>query len=269
MARRSASLVDTLARAHWSIGLLVGILVLIAAQALPAILGSLQNRFLVAIGQALGDGKLHPIFVLLAGVCWLAALLSYLGQRKRRKLLEAQSGLDTLRAMSWRELEQLVSEAYRRMGYQVQETGQGGADGGIDLILRRDGAITLVQCKQWRTHRVGAPVVREQFGLLTHHQATAVVIVTTGEFTPEARAFAAGKNIELMAGPELLALVQSVQQSAPIQATASANVATPPTASGPTCPTCEAPMVKRTAKQSKSVFWGCSRFPACRGSRSV
>lgn len=121
--------------------------------------------------------------------------------------------------MSWRELEQLVSEAYRRQGYQVQETGQGGADGGIDLVLRRDGQVTLVQCKHWRTQRVGAPVVREQFGLQTHHQAAAVIIVTTGDFTPEAKAFAEGKSIELIGGPELLVLVQSVQRPSPTRVT--------------------------------------------------
>ena len=45
--------------------------------------------------------------------------------------------------MSWRELEHLVSEAYRIKGCQVQETGQGGADSGIDKALRRDDLVTL------------------------------------------------------------------------------------------------------------------------------
>jgi restriction system protein len=269
MARRNPSLLDALARAPWPIGLIVGAAVLIAAQVLPTVLGNLQNPYLAAIGRQLAGGALNPMFWVIAGMCWLAALVSFLGQKKRQKLLEAQSGLDTLRAMSWRELEQLVSEAYRRMGYQVQETGQGGADGGIDLVLRRDGQVTLVQCKHWRTQRVGAPVVREQFGLLTHHQAAAVVIVTTGDFTPEAKAFAEGKPIELTAGPELLALVQSVQRPSSTRATTTDTTATPPTASEPACPTCGAPMVTRTAKQTKAVFFGCSRFPACRGTRPI
>lgn len=269
MTRRSPSLLDALTRAPWPVGLIAGAAVLIAAQVLPIVLGNLQNPYLAAIGRQLTSGALNPLFWLLAGMCWLAALFSFLGQKKRQKLLEAQSGLDTLRAMSWRELEQLVSEAYRRMGYQVQETGQGGADGGIDLVLRRDGQVTLVQCKHWRTQRVGAPVVREQFGLLTHHQASAAVIVTTGDFTPEARTFAEGKTIELMAGPDLLALVQSVQRQPSTRATTTDTTPTPLTASEPSCPTCSAAMVRRTAKQTKAAFWGCSRFPACRGTRPI
>ncbi len=269
MARRNPPLLDVLARAPWPVGLIAGAAVLIGAKVLPTVLGNLQNPYLAAIGRQFASGALNPLFWVLAGLCWLAALLSLLGQKKRQKLLEAQSGLDTLRAMSWRELEQLVSEAYRRQGYQVQETGQGGADGGIDLVLRRDGQVTLVQCKHWRTQRVGAPVVREQFGLHSHHQAAAVIIVTTGDFTPEAKSFAEGKPIELIAGSELLALVQSVQRPSSTRVTAADATATPPTASEPSCPTCSAPMVRRTAKQTKAVFFGCSRFPACRGTRPI
>ncbi len=272
MPRRNPSLLDALARAPWPIGLIAGTAVLISAKVLPAVLGNLQNPYLAAIGKQLAGGALNPLFWLLAALCWLAALFSFFGQRQRQKLLEAQSGIDTLRAMSWRDLERLVSEAYRRMGYQVDETGQGGADGGIDLVLRRDGHVTLVQCKHWRTQRVGAPVVREQFGLLTHHQAAAVIIVTTGDFTPEAKSFAVGKPIELIAGPELLVLVQSVQRQSPSSAgttAATATSATQPAASEQTCPTCAAPMVRRKARQTKADFLGCSRFPACRGTRPI
>ena len=269
MARRNPSLLDVLARAPWPVGLIAGVVVLIAARAIPAALDDLQNPYLAAFGKQLAGGALNPLFWLLAAMCWLAALFSFFGQKQRQKLLEAQSGLDTLRAMSWRDLERLVSEAYRRMGYQVDETGQGGADGGIDLVLRRDGQMTLVQCKHWRTQRVGAPVVREQFGLLTHHRAAAVIIVTTGDFTPEAKAFAEGKPIELIAGPELLSLVKSVQRQSLSSTAQTVATATPPVVSEPTCPTCAAPMVRRTARQTKADFLGCSRFPACRGTRPI
>lgn len=34
-----------------------------------------------------------------------------------------------------------------------------------------------------------------------------------------------------------------------------------------TCPSCQAPMKQRSG--SRGVFWGCSRFPACRGVRRI
>ncbi len=38
---------------------------------------------------------------------------------------------DVLDGMSWREFEMLVGEGFRLQGYQVVETGGGGADGGV------------------------------------------------------------------------------------------------------------------------------------------
>ncbi|MGA7982109.1 MAG: topoisomerase DNA-binding C4 zinc finger domain-containing protein [Chromatiaceae bacterium] len=43
-------------------------------------------------------------------------------------------------------------------------------------------------------------------------------------------------------------------------------------ATAPACPTCGATMVKRVAKRgahSGQSFWGCSRYPDCRGTRSI
>jgi len=269
MRRRNSSFFEDLVKVPWPVGLAFGVgVVLLGKVVIPSMLLGAENPFLSAFGKQLATNALDPLIWMLAALCWLAAFLSVLGGRPRRRLLDAQSGLNSLRAMNWRELEHLVSEAYRRSGFQVEENGQRGTDGGVDLILRRDGQLTLVQCKQWRTQRVGAPIIREQFGLLTHHRAAATIIVTTGDFTPEARAFAEGKPIDLIAGPELLALVQSVQREPRPQ---------PPTPSPPSavaasplnCPKCGAPMVKRKARQTESLFLGCSTFPACRGTRPI
>ena len=43
-----------------------------------------------------------------------------------------------------------------------------------------------------------------------------------------------------------------------------------PTSSAPRCPTCGCEMALRTARkgaQSGSQFWGCPKYPACRGTR--
>ena len=40
----------------------------------------------------------------------------------------------------------------------------------------------------------------------------------------------------------------------------------------PNCPRCESPMQKRTARRGRNAggqFWGCSKFPRCRGTRDV
>lgn len=148
--------------------------------------------------------------MLLVG-CWVAAIASFIGRRRRRKLLDNQSGIGSLRQMSWRQFEQLAGEAFRRQGYAIEETGLGGADGGIDLILRRNGQTTLVQRKRWQDRQVGVKVVREMYGVLIDQQADSVKIIALGDYTADARRFAQGKPIELIHGGQLIATVRSLQ----------------------------------------------------------
>ena len=82
------------------------------------------------------------------------------GQRKRR-LLDSRNGIASIRSLSWREFEELVAEAFRREGYRVVENSKVGADGGVDVRLRKDGKLFLVQCKNWNRNKVGVGVVRD------------------------------------------------------------------------------------------------------------
>ena len=96
--------------------------------------------------------------------------------------------------------------------------------------------------------------------------ATGGFVVTSGVFTDEARAFAEGRNIELIDGQALHALIRGV--SVPGKAAAVPPIVT--TVGSPACPVCQSAMVKRTAKRganSGNAFWGCSQYPGCKGTR--
>jgi restriction system protein len=88
-------------------------------------------------------------------------------------------------------------------------------------------------------------------------------------YTDEARAFAKGQNIELMDGKALHALIRGVtvpNKPAPVLKVVAA--ASEPVC--PVCPVCQSAMVKRMAKRganSGNAFWGCSQYPACKGTR--
>ncbi|ONC41633.1 hypothetical protein AQ914_18260 [Burkholderia pseudomallei] len=196
----------------------------------------------------------------LAAASCLSGLVAAWRADSRGRLLDSQRNLNSLRSLSWREFERLVGEAYRRLGYVVDVVGQGGADGGVDLVLMRPGEKVLVQCKQWRANSVGASVVREMAGLMLHHQASGVKIVCVGKFTRDARAFADGKQIELVSGDDLLRLVRSVQRSS--LPAASFKHGAPP------CPDCGHPMLQRHSKAHGTTFWGCSAYPHCKGTRA-
>lgn len=275
--RRDEGLLDALVLLPWWMGVGVGVIGFAAIRwGVGAWLSAGGSQLGKAVGGQMLNGALNPFAWIFLVLCCVAAMFSWIRSRQRAQLLDGQRNIDTIRAMSWRAFEQLVGEAYRRQGYQVTETGQGGADGGVDLLLRRDGRTTLVQCKHWRNQRVSVNVVREMFGLLAHHGADAVKIVCTGVFTSDAAAFARGKPIELVDGPAVLELVRSVQAPVgPATAHPAPSLANKPAtglhdaSESMACPRCNAPMVLRTNRAKGDRFWGCSAFPKCRGTMPV
>ncbi|ADE12658.1 restriction endonuclease [Sideroxydans lithotrophicus] len=199
----------------------------------------------------------------------IGAGVSAFGRHKRNALLavvQKGSSVSILDDMSWQEFEMLVGEAFRRGGYTVTETGGGGADGGVDLVLHKDSEKFLVQCKQWKAFKVGVTTIRELYGVMAAGGATGGFVVTSGVFTQEAKAFAEGRNIDLIDGAELKEIIREVRPSTfPPEVTPHVTTAASAVQS---CPNCGSPMVRRIAKQGANTgkaFWGCSNYPQCRG----
>ena len=118
----------------------------------------------------------------------------------------------------------------------------------------------MVQCKHWKSRKVGVNIVRELLGIMTSSKADQGIIVTCGAFTPPAKDFAHGNSIKLIEGKELVALISNVQKE-PVVQSISQSIEIP------ICQKCGGKMVKRTARRGKNagnLFWGCSNFPKCR-----
>lgn len=162
-------------------------------------------RFLEA-----GQGDALPVALLV--LCLGLGLAVWWGRasrrRKRRALWACQRDLATLQAMTWQEFEQLVGETFRCLGFQINETGGGGADGGLDLLMTRNGKTYAVQCKHYARKRVGAPIVREAVGVAVHVRASGAYVVTVGGFTRAAKDYARGKPVHLVDGAALLGLIE-------------------------------------------------------------
>ena len=264
MSQHKESVPELLMKAPWWVSvLLAGLSFAGLRWVFPAMVG--QDKLLQA--AATEAARYAYLSAVLFG---LLAVGSALFARKRRRLVDDQQSLDTLCAASWKDFEYLVAEAYRRQGFDVDYSVGEGADGGVDLVLRKDGRNSVVQCKQWKTLLVGRPVLQQMFGIMNDERADEVIVVTSGQFTGEAREFAQRNPIRLVDGPKLLELVRSVQagrkngtQAEPEPAAA----ATPPC-----CPRCGSEMVLRTARHGQragSNFWGCSSYPRCKGTLPV
>ena len=194
----------------------------------------------------------------LALVLILPATVSAYNAWRKRRLLDKQASLNSIRSLDWKTFEELVGEAYRRQGYAVSENPGAGPDGGIDLLLRRGGDLTVVQCKQWRAQKVGVEKVWELYGIQVAQHAAKSILITSGFFTQEAQNFAADKPIDPVEGSHLLVLIRNVQ---PPAKKATSSVA---------CPACGSDMVLRTAQKGSHAgqnFWGCSTFPKCRATK--
>jgi len=177
----------------------------LAVSPMPALTDPKQFSEMLT-SQMFRAGAMFLQYIVPVAFCF-GAIGSVFARVKRRKLIVDVANVTkpgkTIEGISWQQFEQLTGEAFRRQGFKVTETGGNGPDGGIDLILHKDREKYLVQCKQWRSLKVGVAVIREFFGVIAAEGAVGGFVVTSGAFTAEAKDFAKGRNIRLVEGSEL------------------------------------------------------------------
>ncbi|MCP5164614.1 MAG: restriction endonuclease [Pseudomonadales bacterium] len=266
MARRKDGILDLLIVLPWWCSLVASLVAYLGLRfAFPALVP--DNPFFVPLSTALP--RLAPFVAI---ILLIPAPFSAFNSYRKRKLLDEQSGLESIRSLTWKQLEELVAEAYRRKGYKVSENHRGGADGGIDIKLEKDGHVHLVQCKQWKSQKIGVNVIREMYGVMASEVAASVSVITSGRFTKDAVSFAAGKPIDLVDGTRLASLIRDIKSN-PCKPTtfrvplADPGDAKPISSTYEVCPRCGNELVKRTARRGENAgkhFLGCSSFPKCR-----
>ena len=267
MPRRNSFLDDLMSLPWWFNLVLAAIVYFGLKYYVPTI--EFKNPVFKGIGTALPNqaGIFASIFI------FTAAFSAFHAWRKG-ELLDRQTSVKSIKDLPWKDFEYMVSEAYRRQGYSVQENLGGGSDGGVDLVLNKDGNRTLVQCKNWKSSKVGVTTVRELFGVMTAEGASGGIVVCSGHYTNDATEFAKGKPISLIDGAALSRLIGNVQKSERIQPSLVRDVQKSPriqpVLNDTACPICQSPMVLRTARRGQNAgqsFWGCSRYPKCRATR--
>ena len=130
--RRKDSLLNLLIGAPWYVGAVLGAGLWLSA---PWIVG---HFFSNAPTLAKSQDSFVGLVRLFSYVCLGAAAISLVRGALLRQKFAAQRSIDDLRALTWQQFESIVGEGFRRQGYSVTETGQGGADGGVDLVLMRE-----------------------------------------------------------------------------------------------------------------------------------
>jgi restriction system protein len=178
------------------------------------------------------------------------------------------------------EFERLLALYFRDQGYTVQEVGVGGNDGGVDLVITdKQGEKTAVQAKCYTDHNlVPVQIVRELVGAKRNHDCILSLLVTTSDLTLQAKKEAEQFKVDYWHGALLEQKLRAWGKWQPTKkrrskelsrASAEINAAHSQVAAGATvvC-VCGAPMVQRRNKEGK-LFWGCSKFPNCRHTKSI
>jgi len=169
--------------------------------------------------------------------------------------------IQQLRAIDWFQFETLVALAYRKLGYTVTRRGGAKADGGIDLVVEKDGERWAIQCKQWKTWNVGVKAVREFLGALTDAGIQKGIFITLCGYTGEAKLLAEKHGIEIV---NEFGLAQMLELTEAVSDPEMRGMLSDPRKF---CPKCESEMVLRTARKGLGAgreFWGCSQYPRCR-----
>lgn len=174
-----------------------------------------------------------------------AALLAE--QRKREQYWESLGGV---------EFERELGRLFGARGYRVEFTPTIG-DQGIDLVLRKNGKTTVVQCKA-HNRPVGPAVARELYGSMVAYKADNAILACTGGFTDGVYKFAQGKPIRLISSRDIARVAEAT--GGEVQDTL---------VDGPICPNEECGRTMVLRKGYRGRFWGCPRYPACRGTRQL
>jgi len=122
----------------------------------------------------------------------------------------ARQNPDTLYTMDPRDFEKMIAFLFQKNGFEVALTSQ-TRDGGFDVFaVHKVLGISfkwLIECKRYAFGRnVSVDVARKLLGVLVSEQTNRGLIITTSDFTPDARDFASrnASTLCLWSGADLL-----------------------------------------------------------------
>lgn len=123
---------------------------------------------------------------------WIESYELYLRNREKRENKEYWYNLGD----NGREFEKEIQKLFIRKGYSARLTPQSN-DGGVDIILNKNGIITYVQCKQY-AQKIGIQVARELYGVMCANKVSKGIIATIHGANDNTLTFCKQNNIEVL-----------------------------------------------------------------------
>jgi restriction system protein len=174
------SLFATLLRSPWWISLLIAVVMsLLAAALLPD-----AYRLVGALSS-------FPFVVIAAIAAWRQWRLP--GAARVAQTAQAVS------AMAWPDFAKRLEQAFVNDGYVVRP----GRQAAVDFELERQGRITLVSARRWKSARTGLEALRALHAAREASDAADALYIGLGELTDNARPFAAEHRVVIWQAAEL------------------------------------------------------------------
>src|SRR6185436_1088478 len=160
---------------------------------------------LVAVGTVAAARLILPIELAVFAALPFAGIAIYalVQQLRRPGAKRVAKTLERARGLSGEGFVSALETGFKREGYAVTRM-----DGAADLVLRREGLTTLVECKRWKAMRAGIEPLREFDAATREHGPVGRIYVAAGEVTDSARKFATERNIRLVQEEELARLLR-------------------------------------------------------------
>ncbi len=120
---------------------------------------------------------------------------------------ESHRVLASVCELSWEGYWSLVADIFRRRGHVVF-AGEGPDRDVIDMEVSRDGqGRVIVNCQLRGMRQISTAPLEEMVLVAERNGASGVLLITDGDFSPEAHSYAAGRPLILVDGEALLELV--------------------------------------------------------------
>jgi len=186
----------------------------------------------------------------------------------------SNSSSDYLKELSNDEFKKLIVMIFKQRGYTTS-TEEEQAYEDVELVLKMNNETTFVKFNRWKDELLDINEVAQLYVAMKEENAAHGIIITSGMFTAEALDLSLGKAMLLINGIDLAQMIDALKSSTNTEneGTMETEVVKEPAQDEmpelePLCPICSCKMIKRTAKKGKNAgntFWGCSKFPNCRG----
>jgi restriction system protein len=123
---------------------------------------------------------------------------------------ESQKVLTSVRELSWEGYLTLVADIFKRHGHDVFDS-EGPDRDVIDMEVSRDGRSRhIVNCQLRGMSQIPSEPLREMAIVGLRNGADGVLVITDGDFSPEARKFARSHSLVLVDGDALFELVREL-----------------------------------------------------------